>query len=256
MNHEFKFLYVFRYIVTWRPTSGTERESTKTEKDKKLPRVRAIRGGNRGVITKLTNEAEELCATQPLGEGRLETIAHLLETELKLIKVLDEEVMSTCGIEDIERETEESDGIESRVLDIQRMVKEKTQPSGKQNVTVTSTNGIESQTNTVALTIGNTTQMVPIQNDNVSTTNGIQANGITSQHQNFDVTTPPLQNKAPGLTVMPFSASGNTLPVITVPKTLTKLPKLVLPLFRGEVTMWQSFWDSFNSSVHSNPNIN
>ena len=55
---------------------------------------------------------------QPLSEGRLETLAHLLETKLKLIKALDENVISTCEVEDIEREIEESDGIESRVLDI------------------------------------------------------------------------------------------------------------------------------------------
>ena len=97
-----------------------------TDKNENLARVRAIRGGNRGVITKLTNEAEELCEAQPLNEGRLETIAHLLKTKLKLIKALDEEVVSTCGIEDIEREIEESDEIESRVLDIKRMIKEET----------------------------------------------------------------------------------------------------------------------------------
>ena len=31
-----------------------------------------------------------------------------------------------------------------------------------------------------------------------------------------------------------------------------KLPKLVLPKFRGDVTQWQNFWDSFNSSIHTN----
>ena len=229
-----------------------------TDKNENLARVRAIRGGNRGVIAKLTNEAEELCAAQPLNEGRLETIAHLLETKLKLIKALDEEVVSTCGIEDIEREIEESDEIESRVLDIKRMIKEKTRPSGKQNVTVPSTNGdgkqndtvpstggIESQTNALATTTVNTTQMAPMQNDN----------DITSQHQDSDVKTPPLQDQAPGLTGMPFSVSGDTLPVITVPQTRTKLPKLVLPKFRGEITKWQTFWDSFNSSVHSSPHL-
>ena len=34
-----------------------------------------------------------------------------------------------------------------------------------------------------------------------------------------------------------------------------KLPKLVLPKFRGEVTNWRSFWNSFNSAVHVNPGL-
>lgn len=34
-----------------------------------------------------------------------------------------------------------------------------------------------------------------------------------------------------------------------------RLPKLVLPRFRGEITQWQSFWDSFNSAIHANPHL-
>ena len=31
-----------------------------------------------------------------------------------------------------------------------------------------------------------------------------------------------------------------------------KLPKLILPKFRGDITKWISFWDWFNSAVHEN----
>ena len=34
-----------------------------------------------------------------------------------------------------------------------------------------------------------------------------------------------------------------------------KLPKLTLPKFRGEFTKWNTFWDSFQSAVHDNPEI-
>ena len=37
--------------------------------------------------------------------------------------------------------------------------------------------------------------------------------------------------------------------------SLPKLPKLQLPKFNGRVTEWNSFWDSFNSAIHSNPSI-
>ena len=30
------------------------------------------------------------------------------------------------------------------------------------------------------------------------------------------------------------------------------LPKLTLPKFKGDVTKWTTFWDSFNSAIHSN----
>ena len=34
-----------------------------------------------------------------------------------------------------------------------------------------------------------------------------------------------------------------------------RLPKLTLPKFKGDVTKWTTFWDSFNSAIHSNENI-
>ena len=34
-----------------------------------------------------------------------------------------------------------------------------------------------------------------------------------------------------------------------------KLPKLTLPKFKGELTSWTTFWDSFKSIVHENPNM-
>ena len=35
----------------------------------------------------------------------------------------------------------------------------------------------------------------------------------------------------------------------------TKLPKLSLPLFSGNVVEYQGFWDSFNAAVHENPKL-
>ena len=34
-----------------------------------------------------------------------------------------------------------------------------------------------------------------------------------------------------------------------------KLPKLILPTFDGGILQWQTFWDSFESSVHNNANL-
>ena len=57
-----------------------------------------------------------------------------------------------------------------------------------------------------------------------------------------------------------------TQPVVTAhvtPSTLTvspsyttsRLPKLTIPQFNGDPLSWQSFWDCFDSAVHSNPNL-
>jgi hypothetical protein len=37
--------------------------------------------------------------------------------------------------------------------------------------------------------------------------------------------------------------------------TLSKLPKLELPKFSGKVTEWSSFWDLYNTAIHSNASV-
>jgi hypothetical protein len=34
-----------------------------------------------------------------------------------------------------------------------------------------------------------------------------------------------------------------------------KLPKLTLPKFKGDVTKWNTFWDSYESTIHKNDAI-
>ena len=48
-----------------------------------------------------------------------------------------------------------------------------------------------------------------------------------------------------------FSTNANLMS--SQPKA--KLPKLALPKFRGEVTQWQNFGDSFNSAIHVNQHL-
>ena len=96
-----------------------------------LARKRAIRAGQRGVtcITQLTKKAdsilnndEELEAES--SETRLQTINTMLSDKLKIVKELNEQVLSLCEVEDISREIEEADDIISRVLDIQTFIAE------------------------------------------------------------------------------------------------------------------------------------
>ena len=67
-----------------------------TEIKEKLTRIRAVRGGNRGVITKLVNEAEGLLKEEILQRGRLNTINGLLEEKLRFVKELDQKIIEIC----------------------------------------------------------------------------------------------------------------------------------------------------------------
>ena len=50
-------------------------------------------------------------------------------------------------------------------------------------------------------------------------------------------------------------AGLNPFPQMPLIEAKAKLPKLTLPKFRGDVTKWISFWDSFKSAVHENGSL-
>ena len=77
----------------------------------KLARTRAKRGGNRSVMTKPSNEANDLLEVEPVNKKRLDFIASSLNEKLNLVKTLDEESIENCAVHEIETEILESDEI-------------------------------------------------------------------------------------------------------------------------------------------------
>ena len=71
---------------------------------------------------------------------------------------------------------------------------------------------------------------------------------------------PPL---TPAIVTPPSAASSSPFvpPMIPHPSSLrmigpqVKLPKLTIKRFNGDLTKWVTFWDSFNSSIHTNPTL-
>ena len=110
--------------------------------------MRAVRGENRGVITKLINEAEGRLEEEVLEGGRLNTITGLLEGKLKFVKELDKKIIEICEVKEIVAEIDEAEELVSRVLDTQRHIFEKThevkevykEAKGSDNVATNTTN--------------------------------------------------------------------------------------------------------------------
>ena len=92
----------------------------------KLVRTPAKRGGNRSVMTKLSKEANDLLEDEPINKQRLDFIASSLNEKLKLVKTFDEEIIENCAVDGIEAEILESDEINSRVMDLLRLINEAT----------------------------------------------------------------------------------------------------------------------------------
>ena len=83
------------------------------ESARALERARAVRGGHRGVTTKLVREAEELLnRSEPLQasqRSRLNVITQQLEGKLNMLSDMDKDILSRCELDTIDTEIEESE---------------------------------------------------------------------------------------------------------------------------------------------------
>ena len=67
------------------------------------------------------------------------------------------------------------------------------------------------------------------------------------------------QHATPQHTIVENSQNTNdhgAVAMATSSSNFTRLPKLQLPHFKGDVTKWNSFWDGFDSAIHSNGALN
>ena len=75
--------------------------------------------------------------------------------------------------------------------------------------------------------------------------------GSSASHPLFEPPEPVTSVVPSNLSTFDFRITPTTS--ITNPQV--KLPKLILRKFNGDLTKWVTFWDTFNSAIHSNPNI-
>ena len=69
------------------------------ETRRKLDRLRAKRGGHRGVCTKLTKEVDELVKSSDEDQAnRFDVLQCLLQEKLKLLNEIDEEILGLCDV--------------------------------------------------------------------------------------------------------------------------------------------------------------
>lgn len=232
-----------------------------------LARARAKRGGNRTVLTKVANEAHDLLKDEILNRQRLETLAESLREKLEIVKSLDETIIEQCKVEDIEHEIEESHEINERAIEIRRRIINalaETSSDKSDNMGIsTETNAGGSGTNEPLMSHEspsisgdqptNVSSSLNTANPSIHETGSFGVSGAIGIQQTTHV---GIATQPPGSSgtnfQLPFNSnfSGNANP--TAQQSKAKLPKLVLPKFRGDVTQWQNFWDSFNSSIHTN----
>ena len=89
-----------------------------------LARTRPKRSGNRAVLTKLMNEADDLLQQDESDTPCLQVIVELLGAKLDLVKSLDEEIIEVCNVDEIESEIEVAEEINLRFLSKIRALKD------------------------------------------------------------------------------------------------------------------------------------
>ena len=93
------------------------------ENEEKLKRLKALRSGNRAVITRYINETSELLNKDGDSANtteRLRTIANLLKEKIEQVKQLDSEILDLCDVS--VQEIEESEIVYSRACDVQAKI--------------------------------------------------------------------------------------------------------------------------------------
>ena len=75
-----------------------------------VDRLKAKRRGHRGVTTKFIQEAKSIVENPEittLNRSRLKILDNLLEEKEKLLRGMDDEMLSLCKVEEIEKEMED-----------------------------------------------------------------------------------------------------------------------------------------------------
>ena len=184
--------------------------------------MRAIRGGNRGKITRLERDATILMREYGT-EGsmtaeevvlKLTTISKTIQEKQICLNQLNQDILNKCRIAEVEAGVDESTDVGTRITEITKRIED-----FKKN-------------------IGNSEAEGETQLQDEKT--------ISPQRTpSYRAAMPTRSPMGSGLNISSSSSSGQGV----------KLPKIKLFKFRGEITKFQAFWQSFKIAVPENQSL-
>ena len=195
-----------------------------------LDRLRARRRAHRGVVTKYVQEVGSLLEAETIDDRqrlRLSTLSGLLQEKSTTLKALDDEILSTCPTNEIEREIEEAEDIYSRIVETRAEIDVRTREEAKKK------KAGEPHDEGLVHVVSDKNNLI---NDR--------------SHDR------PEARVKTGAPASPINARDNSALVQGDESVVKpKLPRITLPKFGGEITEFRGFWDRFESAVHNNPSL-
>jgi hypothetical protein len=161
------------------------------------------------------------------------------------------EILGICEVSEIEHEIEEAAVVIDRILNTKSKIEAAKKIPNVGNVsvvtspTISATTQIENSSN-----MSENTGNLATNNENSVTDNSVNsASNVDTNTSNIATSNINTNTSSPNVSA-PVSP-------VSVPTSLTlpRLPKLELPKFSGKVTEWSSFWDLYNTAIHSNTNV-
>ena len=180
-------------------------------------KLKSTRAVQRGATTKLLQKFEERWETEETRDtNELESLLETLKEKQELIRDLDRKILDDAAEEDLEKEILEGDEYNFNLDSKIRKIRK---------LLLAQTSALNANAESFA------------EQSHLSQTVNSAHNFTENSH---------IQGYHPSF-VNSYS-SGNS-------SNFHKLPKLDLPKFEGNVLEWQSFWDSFDSTIHSNSTL-
>ena len=197
--------------------------------------------------------------------SRLKVLEQILDGKLILLAGFDVKITKICSVDHIEEEIEVADEIRSRILQTKGeiAIARAWVKNGRTSSSTSSSHGSTQNHHTEEHTATNGPNQAPMPlqdkqyassensgqihqgESGSSPSTAFQTNFTTSQDSG--PSSPSSVNELPPIPPAQSSHSQST--------TKPRLPKLVLPKFKGEITKFKSFWDSFDSAVNKNADL-
>ena len=222
----------------------------------KLARKGKVHMGHRVSTRKIISSVEEILETleeqdQPSAIiTRLRQQKLLLQEKLDTIQKLDEDILAVVSEDQIDEEICQADEfMKFTQLALMRidaaLTPSQLTPSSRSpgNVSMALETHPSPSKSPGNVSMTSETHLTPTSPENVSMVSEVHLTSSTSHGNVFVTSDTPLTPSTSGI--------SNTYSL----GTQVKLPKLDLRKFDGDISKWPSFWDAFESSVHSNTKL-